>query len=265
MPNGVDGGLTRIPVIGPIIGVLGGLFGGGSSSGTRGPRTRRVLPTFPHPPVPPTPQVGTTTEDSFATPGGVVDVSTSSPTTTSSGSDSTTTAQPTNGETDRERRRRERREARERANRRTNVSILSAFQTGLGVLQGIAALRTRAAPAMSPILAAGMQQPAIRIPTTIIGNALPALPGIGSNGGRMLGGFGTTRSGQHVEFGSRPPSGFHFAKDGSGKIVRNRTMNVLNLHAAKRAIRRIKGARKVLRSIESSLPKRASSSTRKRR
>ena len=41
----------------------------------------------------------------------------------------------------------------------------------------------------------------------------------------------------------------------TGKIIRPRRMNPLNGHAARRAIRRIKGARKMLQAIERSLPK----------
>lgn len=37
------------------------------------------------------------------------------------------------------------------------------------------------------------------------------------------------------------PSGFHMAKDGSGRCVRNRTMNVANPRALRRAIRREQG------------------------
>jgi len=37
------------------------------------------------------------------------------------------------------------------------------------------------------------------------------------------------------------PSGFHLAKDGSGRCVRNRSMNVANPRALRRAIRREKG------------------------
>ena len=53
------------------------------------------------------------------------------------------------------------------------------------------------------------------------------------------------------------PSGFHPAKDGSGRCVRNRRMNVANPRAGRRAIRRIKGLRKMLQSIEKQLPRKA--------
>lgn len=38
-----------------------------------------------------------------------------------------------------------------------------------------------------------------------------------------------------------PPSGYHYAKDGSGRLVRNRRMNVANPKALRRAIRRTDG------------------------
>lgn len=51
------------------------------------------------------------------------------------------------------------------------------------------------------------------------------------------------------------PGGYHLAKDRSGRCVRNRRMNPLNPRAARRAIRRIKGAMKMLKQIERQLPK----------
>ncbi len=43
------------------------------------------------------------------------------------------------------------------------------------------------------------------------------------------------------ENGACCPSGFHLAKDGSGRCVKNRSMNVANPKALRRAIRREKG------------------------
>jgi len=43
------------------------------------------------------------------------------------------------------------------------------------------------------------------------------------------------------------PSGYHFAKDGSGRIVRNRRMNVANPRALRRAMRRAQGFEKLAR------------------
>ena len=41
------------------------------------------------------------------------------------------------------------------------------------------------------------------------------------------------------------PSGYHFAKDGSGRIVRNRRMNIANPRALRRAMRRVQGFEKL--------------------
>ena len=41
--------------------------------------------------------------------------------------------------------------------------------------------------------------------------------------------------------GAMCPSGYHFAKDGSGRLVRNRRMNVANPRALRRAMRRTDG------------------------
>jgi len=44
---------------------------------------------------------------------------------------------------------------------------------------------------------------------------------------------------------SAPPSGYHYAKDGSGRIVRNRRMNIANPRALRRAMRRVQGFEKL--------------------
>ncbi len=43
------------------------------------------------------------------------------------------------------------------------------------------------------------------------------------------------------------PSGYHFAKDGSGRMVRNRRMNVANPKALRRSLRRVQGFEKLVR------------------
>ena len=45
--------------------------------------------------------------------------------------------------------------------------------------------------------------------------------------------------------GAMIPSGYHFAKDGSGRLVRNRRMNVANPRALRRAMRRASGFEKL--------------------
>lgn len=47
--------------------------------------------------------------------------------------------------------------------------------------------------------------------------------------------------------GTLVPSGYHFAKDGSGRMVRNRRMNVANPRALRRAMRRASGFEKLAR------------------
>jgi len=47
--------------------------------------------------------------------------------------------------------------------------------------------------------------------------------------------------------GALVPSGYHFAKDGSGRIVRNRRMNVANPRALRRSMRRVQGFEKLAR------------------
>jgi len=46
---------------------------------------------------------------------------------------------------------------------------------------------------------------------------------------------------------AHPPSGYHYAKDGSGRIVRNRRMNIANPRALRRAMRRVQGFEKLAR------------------
>jgi len=55
--------------------------------------------------------------------------------------------------------------------------------------------------------------------------------------------------------GAACPVGFHLDKRSRSRCVRNRRMNPLNGRAAMRAIRRIKGARKMLQKIERQLPR----------
>jgi len=45
--------------------------------------------------------------------------------------------------------------------------------------------------------------------------------------------------------GALMPSGYHFAKDGSGRLVRNRRMNVANPRALRKAMRRVQGFEKL--------------------
>ncbi len=65
------------------------------------------------------------------------------------------------------------------------------------------------------------------------------LPPYTAKGPGVLPGGG--RGGQMI------PSGYHFAKDGSGRLVRNRRMNVANPRALRRSMRRVQGFEKLAR------------------
>jgi len=58
------------------------------------------------------------------------------------------------------------------------------------------------------------------------GRAPPAIVGPGAMGGQC-------------------PTGYHLAKDGSGRMVRNRRMNIANPRALRRAMRRVQGFEKM--------------------
>ena len=49
------------------------------------------------------------------------------------------------------------------------------------------------------------------------------------------------------------PSGYHFAKDGSGRCVRNRSMNVANPRALRRSLRRVSGFGKLAQRSKKSI------------
>ncbi len=66
----------------------------------------------------------------------------------------------------------------------------------------------------------------------------------GGRGGKF-GGRGTALAPQYA--GGAVPSGYHFAKDGSGRLVRNRRMNVANPRALRRSMRRVQGFEKLAR------------------
>jgi len=65
------------------------------------------------------------------------------------------------------------------------------------------------------------------------------LPPFTATGAGVLPGGG--RGGQLI------PSGYHYAKDGSGRLVRNRRMNVANPRALRRSMRRVQGFEKLAR------------------
>lgn len=89
-----------------------------------------------------------------------------------------------------------------------------------------------------------------------VGGAVTFPGGISISGGAMVPGRGrlppfTARGPGVLPSGGRGgamvPSGYHFAKDGSGRLVRNRRMNVANPRALRRSMRRVQGFEKLAR------------------
>jgi len=87
-----------------------------------------------------------------------------------------------------------------------------------------------------------------------VGGALTMPGGMRLSAGAMIPGSGRlppyTASGPGVlpmggRGGGMVPSGYHFAKDGSGRLVRNRRMNIANPRALRRAMRRVQGFEKL--------------------
>ena len=120
--------------------------------------------------------------------------------------------------------------------------------------------------AVRPII----QLPPVGTPVTSM-SIFSSLPAIISGGARVARGAGRVITGRTAAAASAGvlvgqllpdgstgacPSGFHLAKDGSGRCVRNRRMNFGNARAARRSVRRLKGARKLLQDIEKMMPRR---------
>lgn len=142
--------------------------------------------------------------------------------------------------------------------------VATGFATGGplgGLLGGLTSLapqpRAAAAPSFVPVAAQGFatQVRGVRLPT------IPRFPGkppggpglpIPFPGPGAVNGVGQDLG---VGGGGACPAGFHLDKRTRSFCVRNRRMNPLNGRAAMRAIRRIKGARKMLQKIERQLPK----------
>jgi len=109
--------------------------------------------------------------------------------------------------------------------------------------------KPRAPAPVAPALAAF--SPQVGIPNISLG--APSVPVQLSTQGAQIGrAFGATVP---AAAGGACPVGFHLDKRSRSRCVRNRRMNPLNGRAAMRAIRRIKGARKMLQKIERQLPR----------
>ena len=131
-----------------------------------------------------------------------------------------------------------------------NMSIWSDITSGIGsglskgLSQGIQAKLAPQQKIIGPI-AATIPRVLPAIGRVLTGRAATGVA-IGATAASFLGGGAAGAC----------PSGFHLAKDGSGRCVRNRRMNFGNARAARRSVRRLKGARKLLRDIEKMMPTR---------
>jgi len=81
--------------------------------------------------------------------------------------------------------------------------------------------------------------------TSISAGFMPMQPGQGRLPPFTATGAGVLPAGGRTGLGV--PSGWHFAKDGSGRLVRNRRMNVANPRALRRSMRRVQGFEKLAR------------------
>lgn len=125
---------------------------------------------------------------------------------------------------------------------RADMSIHKSILKTLGQAAIARAGRPKQA-AIAPLIATGARVLQRQLPGILAGTALGGL--FGGNGGAN---------------GGQCPSGWHLNKqDGVGGAagtycVRNRRMNFGNARAARRGVRRLKGARKLLRDIEKMMP-----------
>ncbi len=101
----------------------------------------------------------------------------------------------------------------------------------------------KAVPVAAPLIAGGGMGLAV---ANYGGPAAPVarLPGYGATGPAMYGAGGAA-FGPPGAPGGACPSGYHLAKDGSGRYVRNRRMNVANPRALRKAMRRVQGFEKL--------------------
>jgi hypothetical protein len=98
------------------------------------------------------------------------------------------------------------------------------------------------------------------VPPGTLGGAVSFPGGVQVSGAFVPGGSVVQTGGRGGKFGGRGtavapyvggagacPTGYHLAKDGSGKCVRNRRMNVANPRALRRSMRRVQGFEKLAR------------------
>ena len=97
-----------------------------------------------------------------------------------------------------------------------------------------------------PIMGERGQPPAFGYPTSFPGVGIKpyAYGGPWTRSQRDLG-SARMLPGPSTQPGGACPTGYHYAKDGSGRLVRNRRMNIANPRALRRAMRRVQGFEKL--------------------
>jgi len=117
------------------------------------------------------------------------------------------------------------------------------WKVGKAVLKSFIGIPPKAVPVATPIMVGGAAAIGLG-PQALVPQGRMYPPGFGATGpvSRQPGiPFSTTA-------GMAPdglPRGYHWAKDGSGRAVRNRRMNVANPKALRKAMRRVQGFEKL--------------------
>lgn len=134
------------------------------------------------------------------------------------------------------------------------ASVVPGGGLAAKVLGGITSTTKAVTPIVASAAAGGAAfEVGSALASRALAPSLPALPGAGFSTGGSLTTLPPKAGGPQ---GACGVPGYHYAKDGSGRLVRNRRMNYLNGKAATRAVRRVKGAMKMLKKIERTLPTR---------
>ena len=133
--------------------------------------------------------------------------------------------------------------------------FLSSLWGGIKKVAKVAARVAFPVPAMLYDVVKG-RKPMPPAPFTAMPAGMPSsFPGVGAVPGTLP----AMRGRAPMAFGGAPvglgaqapgvacPSGYHLAKDGSGRMVRNRRMNVANPRALRRSMRRVQGFEKLAR------------------
>jgi hypothetical protein len=126
---------------------------------------------------------------------------------------------------------------------------------GLGIAGRVAGVARRVLPGIGKVgagaaVGAGVSRALVPVGTRAVAPYVPGFAGSAAGAGSGLGRFA---------LGGAAGAAAAAALQGGPGVRRYRRINPLNPKAARRAIRRIKAVRKMVRSIESQLPKRACS------